>query len=59
MATGGGMYEDLEESEHSNDSIIYRENVLDKIDPGEDTAKISILPKSGLDKAFERLFWKY
>ena len=27
-----GMYEDLEESENSGDSIIYRENVLDKLD---------------------------
>ena len=49
MASGGGMYEDLEESDHSNDSIIYRENILDKIDPEDDKDKLSSLPKSGLD----------
>ena len=30
------MYEDLGESDHSNESIIYRENVLDRIDSEED-----------------------
>ena len=49
MSTGGGMYEDLEESDHSNDSIIYRENVLDKIDPEEDNANVHKLKKSGYE----------
>ena len=30
------MYEDLGESDHSNESIIYRENVLDRIDTEEE-----------------------
>ena len=56
MATGGGMYEDLEESDHSNDSSNYRENVLDKIDPDDDKAKLSIFPKSGFDqKEFDKV----
>ena len=45
MDTGGGMYD------HSNDSIIYRENVLDKIDPEEDNANVPKLKKSGYDSA--------
>ena len=45
------MYEDLEESDHSNDSIIYRENVLDKIDPEEDNANVPKLKKSGYEAA--------
>ena len=32
MMAATGMYEDLEESENSGDSIIYRENVLDRLD---------------------------
>ena len=51
MVTGGGMYEDLEESDHSNDSIIYRKNVLDKIDPEEENANVPKLKKSGYDAA--------
>ena len=47
MATAG-MYDDLEESDHSNDSIIYRENVLDKIE-SEDEGNIPKMKKSGYD----------